>query len=161
MLKLHTNTGGLVWCILTLACISFISPWGPHCVSRCTAKSDKGTLQLSVSCINRCGTETPVWVKVLQSIPSLSSGQAQLPSNCQPLSLAHCLLPTQQPYEHLCEHSSSFTAACFQAFFLSLLLSHSPHLPPGLPCGDICCCLHGTLALSHTSPPSSWPPPWF
>lgn len=110
-------------------------------MSRCTDRADKETLQLSMCCISRCGPETPVWVKVL-----LSSGQAQLPSNCQPLRLALCLLPAQQPCEHLCEHSSRMFSI-FLPLFTSVPL---PHLSPCLPCGDICCCLHGTLALCQT-----------
>ena len=79
-------------------------------------------------CISRRGTKTSVWVKLLRSIPLLSSSQAELLSNSQPLSLAHCRLPTQQPCEHLCEHSSLLSQP--HVFRLSpslpLLLSHSP-----------------------------------
>lgn len=69
----------------------------------------------------QCGLNSP-------SIPLLSSSQDELLSNSQPLSLAHCLLPTQQPCEHLCEHSSLLSL--LHVFKLSpspsLLLSHSP-----------------------------------
>lgn len=71
-----------------------------------------------------------------------------------PLALAPCLLPTQRPCEHLCEHSS-FTTTCFQA--VSLLTSSSTvYLPLWLPRRDICCCVHGTLARSQR-PASSLP----
>lgn len=97
--------------------------------------ADKGChLQLSVCRMSGCGTKTPVWVKLLLSIPLLSSGQAQLFSNSQPLSLAHCLLPTKQPCEHLCEHSSLLSQP--HVFKLSLSLSTSvslPYLPLCLP----------------------------
>lgn len=97
-------------------------------------RTDRGCrLQLTLSCIRRRGTETPVWVKLPWSIPSLSPGQAELLSNSQSLSLAHCPLPTKQPCEHLCEHSSLIPQP--HVFRLSpplyfCLTRLSPSLPP-------------------------------
>lgn len=69
-----------------------------------------------------------MWVKLPLSIPLLSSGQAELLSNSQSLSLAHCLLPTQQPCEHLCEHSSLISQPLIFKLSppLSLRLFYSP-----------------------------------
>lgn len=161
-LKLHTNTTGSHFSHWQ-ACIS-VSLCCSHCASRCTELIKGCRPQLSLCCKSGCGTKTPVWVKLLLPTPLLSSSQAELRSNSQPFSLAHCLLPTQQPCEHLCEHSSVLPQP--HVFKLSPSLSCStsvlfPYLPLCLPCGDICCCLHGTLALGQTSPPSSWPPPQF
>ncbi len=81
-----------------------------------------------MSCKSGCGIKTPVWVKLLHSTPLLSSSQAELRSSSQPLCLARCLLPTQQPCEHLCEHSSilSQTHVFKLSPSFSVLLSHSP-----------------------------------
>lgn len=130
------------------------------CIHMCTADKEC-RLNFSLSCISRCGTKTPVGVKLLLSTHFLSLSQAELLSKSQPLRLAHCRLPTQQPCEHLCEHSSLLSQPHVFKLSPSVLLSHSPISPLCVPCGDICCCLHGTLALSQKSPPSSRPPPRF
>lgn len=135
MLKLHTNTGGLVWCILTLACISCISLLGPHCVSRCTAKSDKGTLQLSVCCISRCGIEMPVWVKVLQSIPCCHQAK-------------HSSLQTASPSAWLtafCQPSSLMSTS------VSTILISQSHVFK----------FSSSLYFCLTPPSPSWPPLWW
>lgn len=48
--------------------------------------------------------------------------------------------------------TSLFFHSCMFSSFPSVSLAY---LPLCLPCGDICCCLHGTLARSQTNSPSS------
>lgn len=113
---------------LTLASLYFCFTMLPLLCIQMYMTDKRRRLQLSMCSISRRGTKTPVWVKLPPSIPLLSSGQAELLSNSQSLSLAHCLLPTQQPCEHLCEHSSLISQPHVFKLSppLSLLLSHSP-----------------------------------
>lgn len=103
----------------------------------------------------KCDTKTSVWVKPLLSIPLLSPGQvllcptasssAWLSAVCLPSSLLSTSVSTPLSFH---SHMLSSLSSVFLYFCLTPRSSSSP------PRGDICCCLHGTLAQSQTSPPS-------
>lgn len=77
-----------------------------HCASRCT-QLIRGVIYTSVW-VGSVGVAPKLPCELNSFCLSSRCNRAKQSSfsNSQPLSLAHCRLPTQQPCEHLCEHST-------------------------------------------------------